>query len=96
MNIRTTAVVLPILLAIGAGCDRRDAEPIEPSDTATTVVDDTAATAPTSTIPSATESCAGLTGDAKTDCLTRTNDEASRIEPPVTPEPDAGGDAPSG
>ena len=96
MNIQVTAVVLPMLLAVGAGCDRRDAEPIEPSDTATTVVDDTAASAPTSTIPSATESCAGLTGDAETDCLLRVNTEASRAEPPVESEPNAGDVPPGG
>ena len=93
MNIRTVAIVLPVLLVIGAGCDRRDAEPIEPSETTTTVVDDTAATAPTSTIPSATESCAGLTGEAQTDCLMRT-DEASPATPPVEPAQDTGGDVP--
>lgn len=96
MNIQLTAVALAMLLAIGAGCDRRDAEPIEPSDTATTVVDDSAATAPTSTIPSATESCSGLTGDAETDCLMRNKAEASPAEPQVEPEPNAGDDSPSG
>ncbi|MGH8074482.1 MAG: hypothetical protein ACREO4_10470 [Lysobacter sp.] len=96
MNIRTVAVVLPMLLVIGASCDRRDAEPIEPSETTDTVVDDTAATAPTSTIPSATESCAGLTGDAETDCLTRATDEAVPAAPPVEPAQQTGGDAPAG
>ncbi len=46
MSIRIASNALPLLLlALGtAGCDRRDAEPIEPSDTADTVIDETPAT----------------------------------------------------
>ncbi|MGQ4659317.1 hypothetical protein [Lysobacter sp. F6437] len=95
MNIRTIAI-LPVLLVVGAGCDRRDAEPIEPSETTTTVVDDSAATTPTSTIPSATESCTGLTGEAATDCRMRTGDDAPSTMPPADAERENGGAPPSG
>lgn len=51
MNTRIAGTALPLLLALGAaGCDRRDAEPIEPADTATTVIEngsDAAATTST-------------------------------------------------
>ena len=95
MNIRTIAI-LPVLLVVGAGCDRRDAEPIEPSETATTIVDDSAATAPTSTIPSATESCTGLIGEAATDCRMRTGDDATSPTPSKDSERENGSAPPSG
>lgn len=107
MNIRTASIVLPmVLFAVGvAGCDRRDVEPIEPSDTTDTVVDETPATpapdtpapttpAPEATPPAASETCAGLTGEAEADCLMRNNDGLPPTPPPVNPEEETGDDAP--
>lgn len=97
MNIRTAGTALSLLLlAWGtAGCDRRDAEPIEPADSATTTVVDTPATpAPATTQdPTATsggvppiDTCAGLTGEAEVECLMRDNDGLPPSPPPVNPE----------
>lgn len=103
MHVRTACIVLPILFAVGlAACDRRDAEPIEPSDTTDTVVVETPATvtpatpAPEATAPPpTTDACAGLTGEAEADCQTRNNDGLPPASPPVNPEEEeASDDAP--
>ncbi len=98
MNIRIASTVLPLLLlGLGtAGCDRRDVEPIEQSDTADTVTAETPATtvpdtttADTAVPPPTPARCAGLTGEAEVDCLMRTNDGVPPVSPPVNPEEDA-------
>lgn len=103
MNVRTACIVLPMVLlaASVAACDRRDAEPIEPSDTTDTVVDEPpATTTPATPVPEATapasttDACAGLTGEAEADCLMRSNDGLPPTPPPVNPEEETGDDAP--
>lgn len=93
LRLANTALPLAFLVALSAGCDRRNAEPIEPADSATTIVDDSPAAAtatngaaPTATtVPGGTESCSGLTGDAEADCLTR-NDGMPPTAAPADPE----------
>jgi len=93
LRLANTALPLALLVALSAGCDRRNAEPIEPADSATTIVDDSpvAATATNGTAPTAntgpgkTESCSGLTGDAEADCLAR-NDGTPPASAPADPE----------
>lgn len=97
LRLADTALPLALLVALSAGCDRRDAEPIEPADSATTVVDDSpaaasasnGATPAASTTPSGTESCSGLTGDAEADCLARSNDGMPPTPAPADPEEQA-------
>jgi hypothetical protein len=108
MNIRIAGAALPLLLALGtAGCDRRDAEPIEPADSATTVIEDDTGpdvTTPAVPDPTATDTatgaeapidpCAGLTGEAGAECLMRNNDGLPPTTEPVNPDEETGEDLP--
>jgi len=108
MNIRIAGATLPLLLALGiAGCDRRDAEPIEPADSATTVIEDDISpdvTTPTTPDPTATgtatgaevpiDPCAGLTGEAEAECLMRNNDGLPPTTEPVNPDEETGESVP--
>jgi len=82
LRIAVTSAAL-VLLALGtAACDRRNAEPIEPADSASTVIDDSPATAANPTTDVAGP-CAGLTGQAVEDC-------EGRIDPTAEPVPQPG------
>ena len=85
MNLTTlTASSALLLLALAStACDRRKAEPIEPADSATTVIDDSPATVADPTPTDVDGPCAGLTGEAVEDC-------ESRIDPRTEPAPQAG------
>ena len=85
MNLTTLSAssALLLLTLAGTACDRRDAEPIEPADSATTVIDDSPATVADPTPGDVDGPCAGLTGQAVEDC-------EGRIDPDAAPTPQPG------
>lgn len=86
-----TLPALAVLSLSMLGCDRRDAEPVEPAGTAdTAMVDTPSATMPTdttTTTPPTTSAgaCEGLTGQALTDCL---NQAGPTMSDPTAPPAD--------
>lgn len=90
-------LTLPALVVLSlsmAACDRRDAEPVEPTGAAdTAAVETPAATMPTDTttaMPPTTMAgaCEGLTGQALTDCLNQAGPTTTdpNAPPPTTNE----------
>ena len=98
MNLKTLTASSALLLITLAGtaCDRRNAEPIEPADSATTVIDDSPATVADPTPNDVDGPCAGLTGQAVEDCERRIDPEAAPVPQPGEPnQVPASGDNPT-
>jgi hypothetical protein len=80
MTPRIAVATSAMLLVLGtAACDRRDAEPIESADSATSTIDDSPEIAPLPAQVDVDGPCAGLTGEAVDNC-------EGRVEAGTTPE----------
>lgn len=87
MNPRLAIACAAALLSLSiTACDRRELEPVEPADSATTVIDQTPTPAPGGEVDATIDPCFGLTGQAETDCRA-THDEPAAPDPATNPVP---------
>ncbi|KGM56985.1 hypothetical protein N799_12325 [Lysobacter arseniciresistens ZS79] len=87
MDHRIAIACAAALLSLSiTACDRRELEPVEPADSATTVIDETPTPAPGGDVDPTIDPCFGLTGQAETDCRA-THDEAAPPESADNPVP---------
>lgn len=87
MNQRIAIVCAAALLSLSiTACDRRELEPVEPADSATTVIDNTPTPAPGGEFDATIDPCFGLTGQAETDCRA-THDNPPAPDPTANPVP---------
>ena len=68
MNIRLAIACSAVLAIALSACDRRELEPVEPADSASTTIVDNPAVAPGGDVDTTQDPCFGLTGQAETDC----------------------------
>lgn len=80
MNPRIAIACAAALLSLSiTACDRRELEPVEPAESATTTIDPAPTPAPGGEVNPTVDPCFGLTGQAETECRVTYDD-------PTTPD----------
>ena len=91
MPARCLLVACSLVTLAVVACDRRDLQPRQESETTDSVILDPAVSDPTATVdplpPPATSPCAGLSGQAETDCRVRERERRGDMSQPRDTQP---------